>query len=101
MRGEGRVPWRAAEARDHVLVRVPAEEALTSPLYDAMKGKPQLPWRPKDIRDARAIGHLPRRTVSVVDWSLSMEEAVRATGNWLGIGCEYPSPLEPKWHYDS
>lgn len=49
-----------------------SDEALTSPLCDkGVKVKSQLPWRPKDVRDARTIGHLPRRTASMVGWSLS------------------------------
>ena len=69
-----RVPWRRAEAKGPC-VKVPAERALASPFYDTVKVKPQLPWRPKDIRE--------RRTARMVDWSLSksMKEAVCATGS--------------------
>ena len=30
-------------------------------MHDSVKGKPGLPWRPQDVKDARAMGYLPRR----------------------------------------
>lgn len=35
---------------------------LQSSLYKAVKGKPGFQWKPQDVGDARAMGHLPRRT---------------------------------------
>jgi hypothetical protein len=34
---------------------------LERPLCEAVKVKPGLPWRPQNVRDARATGSLPKR----------------------------------------
>jgi hypothetical protein len=37
---------------------------LERPLCEAVKVKSRLPWRPQDVRDARAVGYLQRKAVN-------------------------------------
>ena len=47
----------------HVSV-VSLNGSLDRPLHEAAKLKPGLPWRPEDIRNARAMAYLPRKAAN-------------------------------------
>ena len=62
-----------------------SDEALTSPLCDkGVKVKSQLPWRPKDVRDARIIRHPVRRTIGT-DMDLAQEGTVYPINSSDGV----------------
>ena len=44
------------------VLRVSLPESLERPLCEAVKVKPELYWRPKDVGDSRVVGYLQRRT---------------------------------------
>ena len=52
---------------------VPAERPQETTLCEAVKVKPRLPWRPQDVRDARAMGYLLRKAASR-EWNQSKRE---------------------------
>lgn len=77
-RRKGNLPQslRKTAASRHVSGVSPAG-GLQRPLHKAAQVKPRWPWRPQDIRDARAMEDLPRRAVR--KWDLLMCSFLRKT----------------------
>jgi hypothetical protein len=51
---------------------------------EAVKVKPGLPWRPQEVRDARAVGNLPRKAAHR-EWNQEGERSVlgnKAERSW-------------------
>jgi hypothetical protein len=55
------------------------------PLYETMKVRHGLPWRPQDVRDARVMGYLPR-IADNREWNQPRETSVLQSTNLKGLG---------------
>ena len=64
---------------------VPLQGGLEVPLCEAVKVKPRLPWRPHDVGDARAVGHLQRELLTGSGASPG-ERSVLASTKLKGVG---------------
>jgi len=53
------------------------------PLHGAVKVKPGLCWRPQDVRDARAVGYLPRRAAHR-KWNQPKRKMYCSQKSWKG-----------------
>ena len=56
-------PYLSKAAEVNHVSGVSLNECLERPLYEAVKLKPGLFWKPKDAADAGAVGHLLRKAI--------------------------------------